>query len=49
MRYNGNNMIGVATSPEYRDVASEFFELFKTAWEFYRSGEEVRCYYLLRR
>ena len=33
-------MIGVATSPEYRDVASEFFELFKTAWEFYRSGEE---------
>ena len=33
-------MIGVATSPEYRDAASEFFELFKTAWEFYRSGEE---------
>ena len=33
-------MIGVATSPEHRDAASEFFELFKTAWEFYRSGEE---------
>jgi len=33
-------MIGVATSPEYGDAASEFFELFKTAWEFYRSGEE---------
>jgi hypothetical protein len=33
-------MIGVATSPEYRDVASEFFELFKTAWEFYRSGKD---------
>jgi len=33
-------MIGVATSPEYRDAASEFFELFKTAWEFYRSGKE---------
>ena len=33
-------MIGVATSPAYRDVASEFFELFKTAWESYRSGEE---------
>ncbi len=33
-------MIGVATSPEYREAASEFFELFKTAWEFYRSGEE---------
>jgi len=33
-------MIGVAISPEYGDAASEFFELFKTAWEFYRSGEE---------
>jgi hypothetical protein len=33
-------MIGVATSPEYRDAASEFFELFKTAWEFSRSGKE---------
>jgi hypothetical protein len=33
-------MIGVATTPDYRDAASEFFELFKTAWEFYRSGEE---------
>ena len=33
-------MIGVASSPEYREAASEFFELFKTAWEFYRSGEE---------
>jgi hypothetical protein len=34
------NMIGVATNPEHRAAASEFFELFKTAWEFYRSGEE---------
>src|SRR4030095_1742521 len=33
-------MIGVATSPEYREAASEFFELFKTAWEFYRNAEE---------
>ena len=32
-------MIGVATSPEHRR-ASEFFELFKTAWEFSRSGKE---------
>jgi hypothetical protein len=32
-------MIGVVTSAEYKDAASEFFELFKTAWEFYRSGE----------
>jgi hypothetical protein len=33
-------MIAVATNPEHRNPASEFFELFKTAWEFYRSGEE---------
>lgn len=33
-------MIAVATIPEHRAAASEFFELFKTAWEFYRSGEE---------
>src|SRR3981189_2090929 len=33
-------MIAVATNPELRASASEFFELFKTAWEFYRSGQE---------
>jgi hypothetical protein len=33
-------MIGVATSPEYRNTASEFFELFKIAWEFCRNGEQ---------
>jgi len=33
-------MIAVATSPEHTSSASEFFELFKTAWEFYRSGQE---------
>jgi hypothetical protein len=33
-------MIAVATNPEHRAAASEFFELFKTAWEFYRSGEK---------
>src|SRR4030095_2445056 len=33
-------MIAVATNPEQRAAASEFFELFKTAWEFYRSSEQ---------
>jgi len=33
-------MIAVATNPQHRGAATEFFELFKTAWEFYRSGEE---------
>src|SRR4026209_1113680 len=33
-------MIGIATNPEDRDTVREFFELFKTAWEFCRSGEE---------
>src|SRR5437016_1646670 len=33
-------MIAVATNAEHRDAAYEFFELFKTAWEFYRPGEE---------
>src|SRR5438105_15440555 len=33
-------MIAISTNPEHRAAASEFFELFKTAWEFYRSGEE---------
>jgi hypothetical protein len=33
-------MIAVATNPDHRAAAREFFELFKTAWEFYRSGEE---------
>src|SRR5208337_832191 len=34
-------MIGVAVHSTDRDTAGEFFELFKTPWEFYRSG---RCY-----
>jgi peptidoglycan/xylan/chitin deacetylase (PgdA/CDA1 family) len=29
-------MIGVITNPEDHDVVCEFFELFKTPWEFYR-------------
>src|SRR6476646_10809981 len=33
-------MIAVATKAEHRDAACEFFELFKTAWGFYRPGEE---------
>lgn len=32
-------MIGVVTRAEERDVAREFFELFKTPWEFSRAHE----------
>ena len=32
-------MIGVQTKPDQRGIAAEFFELFKTPWEFARSGE----------
>jgi hypothetical protein len=31
-------MIGVIADPLERSIVSEFFELFKTPWEFYRSG-----------
>jgi hypothetical protein len=31
-------MIGVIADPFERPIVSEFFELFKTPWEFYRSG-----------
>lgn len=31
-------MIGVAANPSHQDVVREFFELFKTPWEFYRTG-----------
>jgi peptidoglycan/xylan/chitin deacetylase (PgdA/CDA1 family) len=33
-------MIGVIASPADRDVVSEFFELFKTPWEFYRRDRQ---------
>jgi hypothetical protein len=33
-------MIGVAVHAKERAVAAEFFELFKTPWEFYRSGRQ---------
>ena len=33
-------MIGVAANPTYHSVIREFFELFKTPWEFYRSGRQ---------
>jgi hypothetical protein len=33
-------MIGVVASDAERPVVCEFFELFKTPWEFYRSGSE---------
>ncbi len=29
-------MIGVIADPSEHDVVREFFELFKTPWEFYR-------------
>jgi hypothetical protein len=32
-------MIGVAANPSDSAVVQEFFELFKTPWEFYRSGQ----------
>src|SRR5262245_30179578 len=35
-------MIGVACSPSEEPVVREFFELFKTPWEFYRSGRPYR-------
>jgi hypothetical protein len=31
-------MIGVAATSAHHDVVREFFELFKTPWEFYRPG-----------
>src|SRR5260370_1806017 len=33
-------MIGVAVRPNERDIVTEFFELFKTPWEFCRAGEQ---------
>ncbi len=31
-------MIGVRTAEEHHEIVREFFELFKTPWEFYRPG-----------
>lgn len=33
-------MIGIIADPLEHDVVREFFELFKTPWEFYRSGRQ---------
>ena len=33
-------MIGLIAKPDDHDVAREFFELFKTPWEFYRAEEQ---------
>jgi len=33
-------MIGVIADPKERDVVREFFELFKTPWEFYRRDRD---------
>ena len=35
-------MIGVIANPSERPIVSEFFELFKTPWEFYRSDRSLR-------
>jgi len=32
-------MIGVICNPEQRPVAEEFFQLFKSPWEFFCEGE----------
>lgn len=37
-------MIGVRTNPGEEDIAREFFELFKTPWEFYRPGRQYDVY-----
>ena len=33
-------MIGVIADPAEHDVVREFFELFKTPWEFYREDRQ---------
>jgi hypothetical protein len=33
-------MIGVAVDASERDIVTEFFELFKTQWEFYRGDQQ---------
>ena len=37
-------MIGIRANPGEEDVVREFFELFKTPWEFYRSGRQYDVY-----
>ena len=39
-------MIGVIADPAEADVVREFFELFKTPWEFYRRDQRVRRFAL---
>src|SRR5436190_11318596 len=36
-------MIGVVVQESERDIAAEFFELFKTPWEFYRAGQRYEA------
>ena len=33
-------MIGIIANPSDHDVVAEFFELFKTGWEFFRRGQQ---------
>ena len=42
-------MIGVIADSAEQDVVREFFELFKTPWEFYRKDRRVRGSALCRR
>ena len=38
-----NSVIGVIAKADETPEVEEFFELFKTPWEFYRPGRQVRC------
>jgi hypothetical protein len=42
-------MIGVVAHPEEHGLVREFFELFKTPWEFYRSEEQYEVVLLARK
>ncbi|NOS80987.1 MAG: hypothetical protein HOP32_05330 [Nitrospira sp.] len=41
-------MIGVVANPEEYELVREFFELFKTPWEFYRSEQQYEVVLLAR-
>ena len=41
-------MIGVIANPEEHELVREFFELFKTPWEFYRSEQQYEVVLLAR-
>jgi hypothetical protein len=41
-------MIGVVANPDEHELVREFFELFKTPWEFYRSEQQYEVALLAR-